>query len=72
VIDGPAIADRFAREALVWMVACVVCGFLSGSLVWWMVSTVPADVDVVDLEPCVPRAASVPDPGWGFAELRVR
>ena len=56
-------------KVLAWMVACVV---LSGSLVWWMVSTVPADVDAVDLdlEPCAPCAATVPGAGWGFAVCR--
>lgn len=72
MIGGDSLAHWFGGQVMGYIVVIGASAFAAGAVVAWMLLTPavsPAVLDV-DLEPCSPRAATVPGPGWGFATCR--
>lgn len=71
MIGGDSLAHWFGGQVLGYLVVIAGAAFSAGAVIAWMLCS-PADTNVldVDLDPCSPRAATVPGPGWGFATCR--
>lgn len=73
MIGGDSLAHWFGEQVMGYIVVIAASAFAAGAVAAWMLVTpaAPATAGLdVDLEPCSPRAATVPGPGWGFATCR--